>query len=354
MVLPKSAWKLTPRYAVSRGRKRFRRPVVRESPEGEQDRTLFGEAAELAAAARHDDLLGRIRTEMASRETTPMGIRHSELTFSALYSGLYAHDKNPAAAAKAVAPFVAWYDQRGADADVAALVARAHQIVAEILQGDQPSGAPTRARRNAVTESLVAAEEIMDHAAPAGQGRELWHRARFRGALLATDDPDERSDRFERFLAFDPGNAVTYFERAGQLLPRWQGGYEQIEAFAQQSAARTRHLWGGALYTMIHMALAGRVAMDRTEADWNMILAGFEDALDFLPPVPVINDFLRLVARFGRADLARKLFSKLPELRLDRWDDADEPFEVYVWAHGRGRWPYAPRSRRAPRDLPAR
>ena len=347
-VLPRAAWRLAPQFALARTRKSFPVPIEAESPELELDRDLFAAVAELTGANRFDEVLDRLGDELADRDSTPMGIRHSELTFSALYAGLYARPNDPAAAAIAVQPFRVWYDRRGENPEVASLVARALHILTEIELDAEPAGKSRRARRTQVAENLTEARDVLDYAAPHGEHLEIWHRSRFRGALLDCDDPEERRERFERFVIFDPGNAVSYFERAGQLLPRWHGSYEEIDAFARESALRTHHRWGSALYTLIYISLAGRLRLDRMDADWAEILDGFEHALSFLPAVPFLNDFLRLAAHFGRDELARDLFSELPELRLDRWDDADEPIEVFAWAHGRARWPYAQGSERAP------
>ena len=344
--VPRAAWRLAPKIAASMTRRRFRAPVIKNSPEREDEQALQQEAAQSAAQGQFDTILDHVRRQLASRQTAPTGLRHSEATFAGLYAGLFDLESDPKAADKAAQQYRDWFSRDGQDPDIAALCARALQILTQFHHGGGTASRSMMARARSISNHLADAADIMESAAERGKTREIWHRTRFRGAALECDDPGEIADRFERFLRFDPGNMVTYFERTIQLLPRWHGDYEQVEAFAQDATHRTGEKWGAALYMMIYGVVSASEPMDKVHAQWDWILDGFEDALEVFPPHLVLNDFIRLAARMKRQDLVRQLFDKLPELRLDRWDDVREPFEVHAWANDRAQWPYGADSAR--------
>ena len=339
-LLPRVLWRVAPRLALGMARRQVRTPVVETSPERDTEARLQAQTIDLAASGQFDRVLETLRGQLSSRATTVTGLRHSEVTLPALYAGLYQHDNDPEAADAAVEPFRKWYAERGADPDVAALVGRAIQILAGFRRGPQPEEETSDEQWRGMVGCLVEAGDILDGARPGGEKRELWHRARFRGAILECENPADAQERFERFLAFDPDNIETYLERTYQLLPRWFGSYDDIEQFARQSVDRTSGAWGKSLYMMIYGQVGETEPLPRTFMDWDLILAAFDDALGRFPPVQTINRFLPLAARFGQREIVRQLFDELPELRLDCWQNEDEPFEVHAWAFGRGPWPY--------------
>lgn len=339
-LVPRMMWRIAPRLSLGMTRRRFAAPIVGRSPERDDEHALHAEVEALAEDRRFDEILDILRAQMSSRATTLMGVRHSEVTLPALYSGIYRNEDDPSAADAAAAPFREWFAARGKDADVAAVVARAIQILAHIHRGQGWADETSDAQWQALATFMAEAREMLDSVRAKGMERELWHRARFRGALNECEDAEDVTERFERFLSFDRGNIETYLERTHQLLPRWFGGYEEIEAFARQSVERTRKMWGRSIYMMIHWQVSETEPLTETAADWQMLLQSFDEALDRFPPIPVINRFIALAARLGRDGIVRDLFAELPELRLDYWEDPDEPFEVLAWAHGRAPWPY--------------
>lgn len=344
--LPRSAWALAPRLSVALSRRSFPVPVIALSPECEEDRSLQDQANQMARAGQFDQILESIRRQTASRASTPTGFRHSESTFSGLYRDIFEQESDLANAERAAEPMFDWYAANHRDPDVAALVARALQILAQIDQ--DLADAKTRAGTPStpIADHLNEAREIQDSVRPAGKSREIWHRTMFRAGPAECPDPDECAERFERFLAFDPGNMTTYLERAIQLLPLRGGDYDTLEFFAQDATQRTDERWGAALYAMIYMMVSDQAAISRTAANWSWILDGFEDMLELFAPIPIINDFIRLAARAERKTLVRSLFEELPELRLDRWDDESEAFEAFAWANDKAPWPYGPGQKR--------
>ena len=345
--LPRTAWAIAPRLSAAFSRRSFPAPVVELSPECEEDRSLQEQANELAREGQFEEILEILRRQLASKASTQTGFRHSESTFSGLYRDIYDQEHNLAGAERAAEPMFDWYEANHQDPDVAALVARALQILAQIDQ--DLADAKTRAGTpsNPIGDHRNEARKILEHSRSAGVSREIWCRALFRGGRVESPSAKPDAKQFEQFLEFDPGNVMTYLERAIQLVPSRGGSYEAVESFAQDATQRTGERWGAALYAMIYMLVTDQVTLARTQANWSWVLDGFEDMLELFAPIPIINDFIRLAARAERKTMVRSLFEELPELRLDRWDDESEPFEAYAWANGKAPWPYGPGQKRA-------
>ena len=345
--LPKTAWALAPKLSAAFSRRSFPAPIVELSPECEEDRILQDQADEIAREGRYDDLLEILRRQLASKTSTQTGFRHAESTFSGLYREIYDQEDNLAGAERAAEPMFDWYEANYKDPDVAALVARALQILAQIDQDLADAKTRNGTPSEPIGNHLNDARKILDHSRSAGESREIWRRALFRGARPESPGPESGVEHFERFVAFDPGNVMTYLERAVQLVPSRGGSYEAVESFARDATQRTGDRWGAALYTMIYMMVTDQAPLARTQANWSWVLDGFEDMLELFAPIPIINDFVRLAARAERKTMVQSLFQELPELRLDRWDDESEPFEAFAWANGKAPWPYGPGQKRA-------
>ena len=334
-ILTKAMWRLAPRRALSRSRQNMTATVVKSSPEFDAETKIREGAAALAEEDRFDAVLEIVQGQLSSRATTDTGLRCSEATLLGLFSIVTPLDRKTEASTGADA-FRGWFRERGDHPDVAALVARALQIEAEIGEAD-PTQPEARAR---IAGQLTEALSILDGCQKNGMSRELWHRARFRMAPYA-GDAEEATEQFERYVAFDRGNIQTYLDRAQHILPALGGDFDQIEGFARQSVERTAKMWKSAVYLQIYHTVSLSEDLLETSLDWDRLLQAFDDSLDLFPPIVTINGFIALAARLQKADIVRALFAELPELRMDLWEDEDEPFEVFAWANGDAPWPYA-------------
>ncbi|MEO0380952.1 MAG: hypothetical protein AAF252_11830, partial [Pseudomonadota bacterium] len=54
--------------------------------------------------------------------------------------------------------------------------------------------------------------------------------------------------QFETWIELDPRNGRAYRAFGAQLLPRWNGTYEQLELEARRTAGRTHDIWGAGAY----------------------------------------------------------------------------------------------------------
>lgn len=335
-LMPKAMWRLAPKMALARARKTFTAPVAETSPEFDAETQIRDASSELAAQSRFDAVLEMLHDQLSGRTTTSTGLRCSEATLLGLYSRL-AVQTDADVIDEMLVPFQAWGEERGSHADVAALIARAMQIAAE-AKFDNPFGPDTR---TAMNEALAGSRQMLDTCRKNGMNRELWHRARFRAAIHECDDAGERQERFEAYAAFDRGNIQSYLDRVQQLLPHWGGTMDEIEEFARQSVDRTQKMWKSTVYLQIYHSVSLSEDLLETAVDWNRLLQAFDDSLDLFPAVVTINAFIALAARLNKPDVVRSLFSELPELRMDLWEDEEEPFEVQAWAEGKAPWPYA-------------
>ncbi len=335
-ILPRAMWRLAPKMALSRSRRRLKTPIVDFSPEFDAETQIREVAAALTGDHKFDAVLEILQGQLSSRATTETGLRCSEATLLGLYSEIAAAEDREAVRA-AIEPFHEWLENRGDHADVSALVARALQVAAD---GASAEVADPDARAE-MNNRLGAARDILDASRKNGMERELWHRARFRSAVYENESADEKRERFERYVAFDRGNIQSYLDRVQQILPRWGGTFDEIETFARQSVERTQKMWGSAVYLQIYHTVSLSEDLLETTLDWDRILIAFEESLDLFAPVVTINGFLALAARLEKREIVQALFAELPELRMDLWEDEDEPFEVFAWANGKGPWPYA-------------
>ena len=333
---------VVPGLRSKRIRETFPAHIAEISPELYEELAVKEKIERLLVFGGYDHLLNHVLHLLKDRDTSAGGVRLSEMALVSVYADIHANAETPDAASAAAAPLFDWYANAGGNPDVAAIVARAIQILGHIHRGEAVAGEETEDERRALTNHLAEAERMLMKAAHIGQSRELWHRTRFKGGLLDCPDPAERAARFERFVAFDPGNIMTYTERGFQLLPRWQGSFEAVEQFALNSVQRTVRSMGGIVYWKIYDDLAELEDLREAHLDRAILQRGYEDAMARFVPEVEANRYISLIARLGDKETTRQLFEDLPELRLDQWPDRDLPLQVYAWANDEGPWPFKP------------
>lgn len=85
--------------------------------------------------------------------------------------------------------------------------------------------------------------------------------------------------RFEAWIDLDPKNPRAYRAFGAQMLPRWNGSYEQLELAARRTAGRTHDVWGAGAYTWV---MFDAIASDETacaRVDLEFFLDGLRDIL---------------------------------------------------------------------------
>lgn len=76
--------------------------------------------------------------------------------------------------------------------------------------------------------------------------------------------------RFETWIELDPRNGRAYRAFGAQMLPRWNGSYEQLELEARRTAGRTHDVWGAGAYawTMFDAIANDTEACARVDLDF--------------------------------------------------------------------------------------
>jgi hypothetical protein len=122
---------------------------------------------------------------------------------------------------------------------------------------------------------------------------------------------------FSKGISLDPEYEHLYVVMARNLMPRWHGSAEELEAFAISAAQRTEKTLGDGLYARIAaegLALYGGGDFEELKPvfPWQRLRKGLED-LDMAYPNSsfILNTYCFLAVRYGDFSTARDLFGRL-------------------------------------------
>jgi len=143
-------------------------------------------------------------------------------------------------------------------------------------------------------------------------------------------------------LAIEPDYYPIYYAMAYNLMPRWFGSATDAEAFAAQSADRTKAIEGDGLYARIAYSeiLSGQAGdyLRDFKFDYKRIKKGCEDILKtYDNPIYVKNWFCFMACIHNDRETAKVLFDQIK----DDWDSyvwRDKRMFIAwgKWAHGQG------------------
>jgi len=98
-------------------------------------------------------------------------------------------------------------------------------------------------------------------------------------------------------LAREPQYYQTYFMVLENLLPKWGGSIDEIEAFAQDAVRRTKHLEGQGMYARVYWFVSQTEfkndIFNSSLVDWAQMKAGFEDIISRYPDAWNLNNYAR-------------------------------------------------------------
>jgi hypothetical protein len=141
-------------------------------------------------------------------------------------------------------------------------------------------------------------------------------------------------------LATYPYFYPIYFETIRNLLPKWGGSFEEIEAFALAAVAYTEEKEGRGMYARIYwyvsQLLRGRNLFTRTLADWPQMSAAIDDVLARFPDQWNINNFARFACLANDQQKNRQLIALIQEPPMTEvWNRLKPTFEdCRDWANG--------------------
>ena len=115
-------------------------------------------------------------------------------------------------------------------------------------------------------------------------------------------------------LSREPLFYETYFRALEYLLPKWHGGTQDIEAFAQESAHRTARQEGRGLYARIYwyasQAQYGNDLFSESKAVWPRMRAGFDDVVKRYPDAWNLNHYAKFACLAQDRQKARELLER--------------------------------------------
>jgi hypothetical protein len=168
------------------------------------------------------------------------------------------------------------YHETGRSPGAAALYARALLELASLQCGPQWSALISQEAAEKRSQSAELARDVLRSSAPQAAGCLLWHRIRFQMGLLDATTPEDLNLRFRAVLDCDQGEPGIFTERAIQLLPRWYGSFEELEAFAVQAGNLAAPEIAGTIYARIYAAIGAFENLRDTNADWHRLKISLE------------------------------------------------------------------------------
>jgi hypothetical protein len=144
------------------------------------------------------------------------------------------------------------------------------------------------------------------------------------------------SDGLKRHPYFYP----IYFSALRNLLPKWGGSIEAIDAFALAAVKYTKEEEGQGMYARIYWSAYqiefGNELFSRTKVDWSRMSVGIDDVLARFPAQWNINNFAHFACLAGDREKARSLIAMIegPPIHL-AWKSLSPTFEeCRDWANG--------------------
>lgn len=238
---------------------RFEITVRDEDPEIELADEIATDLGKLIAAGRWDLFHSLLAEWERDRATTPFGTMFHRLGAERALWQL--EDIEATAARNGADPddaqidaIVAAFEARAAadpqDHVAVTLAARAHMAAGGIARGDGFIEEVSAKNRRRMAEHYQAAEALL--APHAARRSSLVAEARYLVCLGLETGSALIRERFEEWLAVDPNDVAPWQVHGFQLLPRWFGDIEELEATARRAAEATAPRRGAAGYVIFH------------------------------------------------------------------------------------------------------
>jgi hypothetical protein len=181
------------------------------------------------------------------------------------------------------------------------------------------------ARENLEAHKLVAAVDPRWYSTMLTIARaENWNRRQF-DSLLA--------EAFDREPLFYP----TYFAALEYLLPKWHGGKNKIENFAQSAVRRTSKEEGRGMYARIYWFAAQTQFQNELFADsfanWPRMKEGFNDVVAKYPDAWNLNNYAKFAYLAKDKPQTRELLKRIgSEVVPEAWTPQTLQAECEEWA----------------------
>ena len=164
--------------------------------------------------------------------------------------------------------------------------------------------------------------------APAADQCPFWHRMYY--ALGAVDGcrPKELQARFERAIAFDPGEMDICMTRMQQLLPGNGGCHASMDAFALDCVTATRSEMGTAAYARLYSHISCWERLPQTRVNYNLLRQSFFDWQRKNKSQFVVNAMVSAAADFQDfGTIAAMLGNEWTEFHPEAWSSNERAVE---------------------------
>lgn len=221
------------------------------------------------------------------------------------------------------------YEETGQSAAAGALYARALLELASLQCGPQWSEFVSREASEKRVQCAELARDVFRTTAPKAADCLLWHRIRFQMGLLDATTPQDLNLRFRAVLDYDQGEPQLFTERAVQLLPRWYGSYQEIEAFARHAGSLATPELAPSVYARIYAVVGRFEPLQDTDADWPRL----KDSLEAWYQATRSQRLLNFYGACADVFRDRQVLSTLLETRLtaffpEAWFSAEQAASV--------------------------
>lgn len=149
-----------------------------------------------------------------------------------------------------------------------------------------------------------------------------WYETMLTVARAENWDRSEFDNLLKEALDREPLFYQTYFLALEYLLPKWHGGLQEIEAFAQDSVKRTMKHEGQGMYARIYWFAAQTQFENNifinSLAGWSRLKGGFEDVVARYPDEWNLNNYAKFAClahdKLKTKELLKRTeFSVVPE-----------------------------------------
>jgi hypothetical protein len=186
------------------------------------------------------------------------------------------------------------------------------------------------------------AREVFLENAPKADQCPFWHRMHYALGAVDGSRPNELQARFERAVAFDPGETDIYATRMQQLLPGSGGSYAAMDAFAQDSVRATRSEMGTAVYAKLYYHISCWESLPQTQVNYNMLRNSFFDWQRKNKSQFVTNAMVSAAYDFEDFDTISGLQSReWTEFHPEAWPSVERAAEALVSLEKRRKAPKA-------------
>lgn len=151
---------------------------------------------------------------------------------------------------------------------------------------------------------------------------------------------DDYMDLVSEGLEIHPYFYPIYFSAIRNLLPKWGGSIEEIDAFALAAVKYTEKEEGQGMYARIYWSVSqseyGKDLFTRSKVDWSRMSAGIDDVMARFPDQWNINNFARFACLAKDREKTRELIALVQEPPIAvAWTRLKPTFEdCRDWANG--------------------